>query len=218
MNKKTFNIIHGHTYESSIINKTGWVLDLGCNDFIVTKHFLDLGLKVISLDPIKEINIPSELLKDPNFYFLNKACVGTKTDSIMLYYEYQAWGANSLYNTPEKLHKMIDGKSIHGHGNNPLKNKYYVELTTIKQLMEEFEISQFELIKMDVEGAEYDILENLPENCSKQISVEFHDFLKLNPMEDEILYHRLLDEKLNMYNRYTNESNSSLDDVLFLLK
>ena len=211
MNNKTFNTIHDHTYDESIIDYNGWVLDLGCNDFIVSKHFLDKGLKVIALDPIKDINIPQNLLQNQNFYFINKACVGLHNAPKMMFFEYIAPGANSLYNSPEKLHNLPSG-----HANNPFKDKYLVETITIKEILQQFQINQFEIIKMDVEGAEYDILENLPEKCAKQISVEFHDFLDLNPMKDCNLYHDLLDKKMSNYSRYPNPE-TGLDDVLFLL-
>lgn len=184
-----------HTYEPNLIVKGGWALDLGCNDFLIVRHLLSLGLKVIGIDPIRNIGVPKDLAENPNFIYLQKACVGIKQTNTKTYYEYNAWGANSIYNTPEMLHRPENK----GHANNPLKTSYEVELTTIGELMEVYDIKQFELIKIDTEGAEYEILENLPKKCAKQLSVEFHDFLDLTPIKDVELYHKQLLEKLDDY-------------------
>lgn len=186
---------HWHTYEPDLIDKNGWVLDLGCNDFIISRHFINMGLKVIGVEPIKGLNIPNDLKENKNFICLNKACVGLKQTSTMTYYEYSAWGANSLYNPPELLNREING----GHGKNAFKEKYQVELVTIDEIMKTFGINQFEYIKIDTEGAEYSILENLPKKCSKQISVEFHAFLDLTPIPDVELYHKDLVLKMEDY-------------------
>jgi len=213
---------HMHTYEPDLLSNGGWVLDLGCNDFIFVRHLLNLGLKVIGIDPIKNITIPQDLINNNNFIFLQKACVGFKKNKTQTYYEYVAWGANSIYNKPEMLHKSENG----GHANNPLKTSYEVELVTISELMVDYNIEQFELIKIDVEGAEYEILENLPKKCTKQLSVEFHDFLGLTPIKDVELYHKDLLEKLDDYFLSYEQieplkgstTEFQRDDVLYVLK
>jgi FkbM family methyltransferase len=217
-----YNTLHNHTYEANLIEFGGWGLDLGCNDFIFSRHLLSLGLKVIGIDPIKELNIPSDLESNPNFFFINKACIGLKSSETKTYYEYQGWGANSIYNTPEMLHRSENL----GHSKNPFKTKYDVQLTTIQELLSEFNIEKFELIKIDVEGAEYEILENLPKKCTKQLSVEFHDFLGLTPIEDVELYHKQLLDKLSDYFIAYEQleplkgstSQYQRDDVLYILK
>lgn len=213
---------HLHTYEPELIKSGGWALDLGCNDFIFSRHLLSLGLKVIALDPIKDLEIPTDLKENNNFFFLEKACVGSKNKSKMIYYEYTSWGANSVYNSPDLLHRPQNA----GHANNPLKLQYEVNTTTIIDLMNEFNIEIFEIIKIDVEGAEYEILDNLPKKCSKQLSVEFHDFLGLNPKEDVENYHQ---ELLNVLSDYivsyeqleplfNKPGHYQRDDSLYILK
>lgn len=213
---------HGHTYEPNLLVSGGWVLDLGCNDFIFSKHLLKMGLKVIAIDPIKNVNIPSDVINNQNFIYIQKACVGIKESSTKIYYEYEAWGANSIYNTPEMLHRDDNG----GHANNPFKTKYEVELVTIGELMGMYDIKQFELIKIDVEGAEYEILEHLPKKCAKQLSIEFHDFLGLTPIDDIEWYHKNLSNNLTdyflSYEQKEPLKNSltefQRDDILYVLK
>lgn len=213
---------HTHTYEPDLITSGGWALDLGCNDFIIVRHLLSLGLKVIGMDPIRNIGVPQDLASNPNFIYLQKACVGIKTSETQTYYEYDAWGANSIYNKPEMLHRPENA----GHANNPLKTSYEVELVTISELMATYNIDQFELIKIDTEGAEYEILENLPKKCTKQLSVEYHDFLGLTPINDVELYHKQLLEKLDDYFLSYEQieplkgstTEFQRDDVLYILK
>ena len=213
---------HTHTYEPDLITIGGWALDLGCNDFIIVRHLLSLGLKVIGMDPIKNIGVPQDLASNHNFIYLQKACVGIKTSVTQTYYEYNAWGANSIYNKPEMLHRPENA----GHANNPLKTSYEVELVTISELMATYNIDQFELIKIDTEGAEYEILENLPKKCTKQLSVEYHDFLGLTPINDVELYHKQLLEKLDDYFLSYEQieplkgstTEFQRDDVLYILK
>ena len=55
---RTHQTVHNHTYEPNLITESGWALDLGCNDFIISRHLLSLGLRVIGIDPINNLSIP----------------------------------------------------------------------------------------------------------------------------------------------------------------
>jgi hypothetical protein len=57
-------------------------------------------------------------------------------------------------------------------------------------------VDVFEVVKMDCEGAEYDILLNWPGPIARQITVEFHDFLGLRPFPD---YHDALVRHLGQW-------------------
>lgn len=48
-----------------------------------------------------------------------------------------------------------------------------IQGVSLQQVMQEHGITEIELLKLDCEGSEFEILENLPDNV-KQISVEFH--------------------------------------------
>jgi len=215
--------IHGHTFRDDLLVEGGYVLDLGCNDFMFSNYMINRGMKVIGLDPIKNISIPQALASNHNFTYLQRACVGVKESETATYYEYQQWGANSIVNTPYLLHRDRNG----GHANNPSKDSYEVPITTISELMVEFNIPKFEYIKIDIEGAEYEILKNLPKGCVKQFSIEFHDFLGLNPTDDIEQYHSdLINNNLTSYNiEYENkdtiknmENTFQRNDILYVLK
>jgi FkbM family methyltransferase len=221
MKKKT-KTVHHHTFREDLLKEGGWVLDLGCNDFIFSSFMINRGMKVIGLDPIKNINIPDDIKNNKNFTYLQRACVGIKESDTATYYEYQSWGANSLVNTPDLLHRERNG----GHAKNPYKDSYQVPITTINELMEEFNIIKFDYIKIDIEGGEYEILANFPKECTKQFSVEYHDFLGLNPTDDVEHYHKDLIE--NVLTNFSIESENKTemknkgtyqrDDVLYVQK
>ena len=43
---RTHQTVHNHTYEPNLITESGWALDLGCNDFIMVRYFLEKKIKV----------------------------------------------------------------------------------------------------------------------------------------------------------------------------
>jgi len=212
--------INGHTFDVDKISNSGWALDLGSrffNDFRKPETFesfmLSKGLNVISVDPYKNMPVNS----NDNCFFINKACIGVSSDENMLYYEYRDAGANSLYNK-DGNHKIVQNK------NSDFIQSYEVETITISEIMEQFDIEQFDVIKIDIEGGEYDILLNFPKNCTKQLSVEFHDWLGLNPFENTDDFYDLVESttlidyephnkiKTTMSNLYT------YCDLLYILK
>ena len=64
--------------------------------------------------------------------------------------------------------------------------------------MTKYGITKFELIKVDIEGAEYELLQSWDWSISKQFSVEFHDFRFMNPNypNNELYYQSLFENKL----------------------
>jgi len=176
--------IHGHTIDLSLLSNGGWVLDLGCRDFLFSGEMLYYRMNVVAVDPYKDLKLEFKN-EVKNFNFINKACVGIKKDKI-LYHEYTDWGANSIFKHEESL----------GYDN---IKKYEVETITIEEIMKQFNIECFDLIKIDVEGSEYEILQNFNVNA-KQISVEYHDWLKLNPYENvEDFYTEIENNQLKNY-------------------
>jgi len=165
--------ISEHTFIPSFIKKEGWILDLGCVNFnfsLGAKEYCD---NILCIDPNTTIqDIPEGLL------FESKALVSNE-DKEVTFYIYNDISGYSILN-PSKdwctLEKVIK-----------------VPACNLKEIMTKYGIEQFELIKIDIEGAEYSILNNIDWTCSKQYSIEFHDFRFMNPWYpyNESYYDRL---------------------------
>ena len=213
--------IQGHTIDIDNVTENGWILNLGSRNFSKDVSFdevmLDKGLNVISVDPYKNININNKIKNNPKFHFLNKACVGIKNSKNMLYYEYRDAGANSLYNK-NATHVLVQNKP------SDFIKSYEVETITISDIMKQFDVQQFDIIKMDIEGGEYDILLNFPKKCTKQLTVEFHDWLGLNPFSDNEEFYNLIenttlfDYNVIIKNKTTMSGLYTYSDILYVLK
>lgn len=173
--------ISEHTIEESIIDKNGWVLDLGCINFTFANEVKKYCDNILCIDPNPNIKeIPNGIIYE------RKAVTHLNNLKTQNFYIYNDINGYSLLNPKRDwctLEKIIT-----------------VDVTTIKDIMEKYKIKKFELIKFDIEGAEYQILEYLDWTISKQYSIEFHDFRFMNPFypNNQIYYDRLL-EKITQY-------------------
>lgn len=92
-----------------------------------------------------------------------------------------------------------------------------VEQTNLSKVMDDFGITYIDLLKLDIEGAEYDVLNGLtPELSEKiaQITVEFHPSL-MNQSEIA-MYHKVIDHMSSLGFFALRSSFSGFGDVLFL--
>lgn len=180
--------LHEHTIEESIIDKNGWILDLGCINFgfaLEMKKYCD---NVIAVDPNPNIqNIPDGII------FERAAIVSDDTKEVD-YYIYNDAQGYSLLN-PSKDWCQLEGKMK-------------IKSMNIKDIMNKYGIGKFELIKFDIEGSEYEILKNIDWTISKQYSVEFHDFRFMNPHypNNELYYTQLFSDMKNYCNVVRHES------------
>jgi FkbM family methyltransferase len=169
--------ISEHTIDETIIDKNGWVLDLGCINFTFANDVKKYCNNVLCIDPNPNIKeVPDGIIYD------RMAVTHDENVSEMSFYIYNDIQGYSLLN-PERdwctLQEVIT-----------------VPVSTIKSIMMKYNIEKFELIKFDIEGAEYKILENIDWSISKQFSVEFHDFRFMNPYypNNQKYYDILLDK------------------------
>jgi len=154
--------IHEHTIEEKLIDKNGWILDLGCIDFTFAKEMRNYCDNVICVDPNPNIKKIPDGIHYENIAITHKDDVTEEN-----FYIYDDKQGYSLLNPPRDWCQ--------------LKEIIKVPVMTIKNLMNKYGIEKFELIKFDIEGAEYEILQNIDWDISKQYSVEFHDFRFMNP-------------------------------------
>lgn len=155
-----------------LLTYKGWVLDVGCRGFKFARCLAQGGCRVIAVDPNKTIEDPGI----PGVYFLRKALVVKGGPEL----PYASWG-NGDGNRIVEVSKCP-----------PEAEVYKVPTITLAEVQSQFGIEEFDLIKIDAEGLEYDFLFSLRPPVVKQISVEFHDFLGLNPYPDPELYYEEL--------------------------
>jgi FkbM family methyltransferase len=154
--------ISEHTIEESIIDPKGWILDLGCVNFTFAMEAKRYCENVICVDPNPEITEVPEGIIYERFAVTHEEGIFEKN-----FYIYNDVQGYSLLNPDKDWCQLIRIDRV--------------PVTTIKEIMKRHGIEKFELIKFDIEGAEYEILKNMDWSISKQFSIEFHDFRFMNP-------------------------------------
>lgn len=178
--------IYEHSLDTDLLQEGGWVLDLGCGvDFLFSIAMLEKGMKVLAIDPNPKI---SEFPKHPDLHFVNKAIVPKFSKDPIEF---------NLYNDVDafsSIHTAHDVSFVKKNG------KVLVETITIEELKKQFDIQHIELIKIDIEGAEYALLESFDHALSRQLSIEYHDFRGMNPhFPNNQLFHDKLKKNLWFY-------------------
>jgi FkbM family methyltransferase len=169
-----------HTIEESIINKNGYILDLGCVNFSFSMDVKKYCDNIICVDPNpKIVNIPDGLI-------YKKCALVDNNEKYVDFFIYSDVQGHSLLNPSRDWCQLV--------------NKVRVDAINLNDIMIEYGIEQFELIKFDIEGGEYKILENIDWTISKQFSIEFHDFRFMNPYypNNEVYYQEIF-KKLLVY-------------------
>lgn len=151
-----------HTIDVDRLTPGGWVLDGGCRNFGFARGLVERGCRVLAIDAD-----PTVVAEDiPGVQFLHRAIAAEAgTRSLVMSSDPQA-----RYLTP------VGSTAIGGEK---------VEAMTIIDLMEPTDGLMWDVVKLDVEGAEYDILQAWPMDrpLAKQISIEFHEHVRPRPPE-----------------------------------
>jgi FkbM family methyltransferase len=166
LNIVSIPIIDGscHSIDRSLLTAGGWVLDAGCRGFCFSRAVAAFGCKVLALDPARDIVDP----KLPGVHFLRKALTAKGGRCRYVDTPKKFWN----YVVDERLRAEADGRNFSG------QDVFKVECLSIAELMASYSIPRFDAVKLDIEGAEYDLLEHWPGAIARQLSVEFHDFYR----------------------------------------
>ena len=150
-----------HSYYPDMISKTPVLLDLGGCYGAFSKHFLerfpDSTILLVEANPtnFKQIKVDSIRCT-----MLNKA-VSLKNGHIVFYEdENSSQNGSILFNYFKGI-------------------KHEIETISLTALLKDFQ--KVDLVKMDIEGAEWEILLNTPAHDLlkiEQLTVEFHDFIE----------------------------------------
>ena len=146
-------VIDNHSVDLDLIGH-GPILDVGCRGFAMCKFFINLGRgnRVIGMDPDRGLVPP------PGVEYLQMGLCSSPQETAHLVLEAD----------PEARYVTF-GK------HQPDRPSLQVTCLTLPQLMLQYKVDSFDLIKLNAEGVEFDILNNLFEPVAKQIVVSFHE-------------------------------------------
>jgi FkbM family methyltransferase len=150
-----------HTVDLDLLPPTPRVLDAGCRDFDFTRAIFDNrpGARIIALDPDPDIVFPTDL-KIWDVAFFRYALVGDER-TMSGYFRGSTGHGNFLSDLP----RYYDMQRV----NVPCTR--LGDYVTSSSLM-----PYWDLVKLDIEGSEFEVLERWPGPIARQISCEFHDW------------------------------------------
>jgi FkbM family methyltransferase len=152
------------------------VIDLGANE----GRFYNEFINYFGIDSIKEYigvepnvtlyeNYLVNLTKNKNVKMVNKA-IYRKSNININFTEIKNHEAGNILANSNNFFKWGEKSP----------KEYLVQSITIGDLLEHFNVDYVDYLKIDIEGAEYFLIETLNKSiCDKinQISIEFHDFI-----------------------------------------
>jgi len=169
---KYFENIYDHLFVNiKSKNKKYVFVDMGASKGLFAKEFMTRHsvskAVLIEPDPSLAQGLVSDFA-DKNIYILN-AAIGPRAAESVPFYLSKNPESSSLSKELAQVHGLMDDG-----------NQINVKTTTLKEVCSLFDLTKIDLLKVDIEGAEYDLLENLSRKDFRkidQISVEFHDFI-----------------------------------------
>jgi FkbM family methyltransferase len=154
--------IHWHTLAPGFLNSTSRVIDLGANYGLFARAITErTGCQCIALEPSPE---PFHGIKPSRLIQSIQAAVAGKSGTM----GFRVDPANPLAGA------LTEDKS-----------DVQVRVMTLPELIQELDWSAVDLLKVDIEGAEIEMLAACPDQLLseriRQISIEFHDFCGITP-------------------------------------
>ncbi len=212
---KKFQCIHLHTF-IDCFNEHSVILDLGANKGkfgkAFRKKFPDVQMILVEGNPRLASHLESKFKHDSGIEIL-PVLVGEESKENVTFYLSNIAQASSVYK------EYSDTWSFLGIRKN--RGEVQVNMMTIEDIMAAFRVDKIDLLKMDVEGIEWGILNGLTEdlyNRIAQISVEFHDFYQKNVTKTKSCIERLQAMGYSYVHKHPPFHPSSLlryHDVLF---
>ncbi|MEJ6012159.1 FkbM family methyltransferase [Novosphingobium aquae] len=156
----------GHSFLASLVTPGGLVIDAGAHLCEFANAMAEkYGVSVISLEPNEALS-PDYI--DPRVTLLRAALAAGDGEAVF-----------AIDDNPEA------SRIIQGEGSEVVTGKP-VQTRSLASLLGEFDATEVQLLKLDVEGAEYEVLLQAPRDIFarfKQISVEFHPFDARHPAD-----------------------------------
>jgi FkbM family methyltransferase len=198
-------VIKEHTFFDDYFGDEIVVVDLGaCQGEFTDELNQYYKIKKAILVEANPTNF-NKLTKKENYILYNKL-VSNEENQTLSFYE----DPNSPYNG-SKMFNYFNGV------------EHKIETISINQIIQENNLDYIDILKIDIEGSEYDIMPNISDETLskiKQITIEFHDFIDNSLKEKtENIINRMESlgfSRISKPIRYMNNSNNY--DVLFYKK
>ncbi|WP_394729439.1 FkbM family methyltransferase [Altererythrobacter sp. GH1-8] len=150
-------LVRGHSFLASLITPGGIVIDAGAHRCeFANRLSSEYGVTVISIEPNADLS-SDRLEQDVT---LLRAALAGKDGEVEFAIDANP-EASSIVSRPSS---------------NPARTQF-VTARSLSSLVAQFGVDEIDLLKLDIEGAEYEVLMQEPGevlSCCKQISVEFH--------------------------------------------
>lgn len=179
--------LNEHTFILELLSQKPIIVDLGC----CCGGFLSKVKESINYEKIIGIEanpINYETVKgysDTNIVILNKAVCSEKRSEKEITFTVDL-------NDTHVGSFVFDEKSAALCRSTKTLQKFTVPTIKISEIFSEYQLDYIDLLKIDIEGAEWEILNDLNDayfEKIKQISVEFHDFIdpSMKPKTQEVI-------------------------------
>lgn len=148
-------------YDELNLKNLNICFDIGSNVGLFTKYLkLNNCNKILCFEPNKmAFNSLQKNLKDERDLKLFNLAVSHNNESLRLYID--------------------DNNSLISSAHDVRNNYYDVETITLKDIFEKTNIQKVDFVKIDIEGMEFDLIENLEDSIFQKIDkflIEYHDF------------------------------------------
>lgn len=163
--------------------KSGWVMDVGCLNWVASTAFANMGCKVISIDPNPTIPPPPH----PEIRFENIALVPGDEEEVS--YVSIGDGTGNYIETLGYDIKALVGAFPTVFAGEPTIFK--VKCSNVTKLMAKHGVDIFEVVKFNCEGSEVPLLANWPGPVAKQLSFVTHEHLFLKKIDYEPIFKHL---------------------------
>jgi FkbM family methyltransferase len=162
--KKKIELIKGHPFYTKLLNDNSIIIDFGAHkgdfSFQISKT---LECKCYAVEPSPELFIK---INENNFVTKYNNAITSYNGAITFFIS-----RNSQANSLNKLHASRSG----------LFEEVKIEAVDFETFLQRIGVSVIDLLKIDIEGAEFELFNSTSDEILiniSQITIEFHDFMK----------------------------------------
>ena len=160
MNSTNIETVAEHSVNLELLPEQSNILDLGCRGFEFERHFSSLGHFVCCVDADPQIK---DVPNDANFF---RMAISNEE------------GECAIQNTVDPQARHI----IKGIGTKKMTIESFTETLNKNNIGK----IAWDLIKIDIEGEEFNILKSSKHPIAKQVSVEFHAHCRIEQTKQSI--------------------------------